>query len=67
MSPAADLIKWAEVAETLDWAPALLALGASHLEPEQVGQTLGVLLKYQADIGAMRRTGGLLEESRVGR
>jgi hypothetical protein len=51
----------------LDWAPALLALGASHLEPEQVGQTLGVLLKYQADIGAMRRTGGLLEESRVGR
>ena len=64
----ADLTKTPGVAETLDWAAALLALGASHLEPEQVDQTLGVLLKYQEDIGAMRGTGArtLLEESRVG-
>ena len=53
----ADLTKAPGIAETLDWAAALLALGASHLEPEQTEQTLGVLLKYQEDIGAMRGGG----------
>ena len=64
----ADLTKAPGVAETLDWAAALLALGADHLEPAQVEQTLGVLLKYQEDVGAMRSGGArtMLEESRVG-
>ncbi len=64
---AADLTKVPGVAETLDWAAALVALGARRLEPDQVDQTLGVLLKYQEDVSAMR--GGaartLLEESRA--
>ena len=65
----ADLTKVPGIAETLDWAAALLALGAERLEPAQVDQTLGVLLKYQEDIGAMRGGGAtvLLHESRVGR
>ena len=66
---AADLTKSPGIAETLDWAAALLALGADHLEADQVEQTLGVLLKYQEDVGAMRAGGArtLLAEARVGR
>ncbi|HET7427772.1 MAG TPA: hypothetical protein VFJ50_12060, partial [Gemmatimonadales bacterium] len=65
---AADLTKAPGIAETLDWAAALVALGAQHLDPVQVEQTLGVLLKYQEDLGTMR--GGVartvLAEARVG-
>ncbi len=63
----ADLTKSPGVAETLDWAAALLALGADHLDPGQVDQTLGVLLKYQEDVGAMRGGGAgtILAESRA--
>jgi MoxR-like ATPase len=53
----ADLTKSPGVAETLDWAAALLALGADHLDPDRLEQTLGVLLKYQEDLGAMRGRG----------
>jgi MoxR-like ATPase len=63
----ADLAKSPGVAETLDWAAALLALGADHLDPARVEQTLGVLLKYQEDMAAMRGGGArtVLEESRA--
>jgi MoxR-like ATPase len=64
----ADLTKVPGIAETLDWAAALTALGVKRLEPEQVEQTLGVLLKYQEDVSAMR--GGaakvMLDEAKVG-
>jgi MoxR-like ATPase len=49
----ADLFKLPGVAETLDWARALLALDRVSLDPGVVGATLGVLLKYQDDIEAM--------------
>jgi MoxR-like ATPase len=64
----ADLTKAPGIAETLDWSAALLALGAKHLEAAQVEQTLGVLLKYQEDVGAMRSGGArtILNESRAG-
>ncbi len=64
----ADLTKAPGIAETLDWAAALLALGARQLEPAQVEQTLGVLLKYQEDLGAMRGGGArtMLAEAMVG-
>ncbi|MEZ4293892.1 MAG: MoxR family ATPase [Polyangiaceae bacterium] len=45
-----DLFKSPGVAETLDWGNALLALDRASLDPETVGSTLGVLLKYQDDI-----------------
>ena len=65
----ADLTKSPGIAETLDWAAALTALGAKRLEPTQVEQTLGVLLKYQEDVAAMRGGGArtVLEETRVGK
>ncbi len=63
----ADLTKSPGVAETLDWAAALVALGAGQLDAAQVERTLGVLLKYQEDLGGMRAGGarGILEEARA--
>ena len=49
----ADLFKLPGVAETIDWARALLALDQVSLEPGTVNATLGVLLKYQDDIEKM--------------
>jgi MoxR-like ATPase len=51
---AADLTKVPGVAETLDWASALLSLGATELEPDMVDETLGVVLKYEEDIRQVR-------------
>jgi MoxR-like ATPase len=49
-----DLTKVPGVAETLDWAAALLALGARELAPDLVDETLGVLLKYEEDVRRVR-------------
>jgi MoxR-like ATPase len=51
---ALDLFKAPGIAETLDWAEALIALDRVALDPQTVADTLGVLLKYQDDIGALR-------------
>ncbi len=51
---AADLTKVPGVAETLDWAAALLALGATDLTAATIDDTLGVLLKYEEDVRAVR-------------
>jgi MoxR-like ATPase len=51
---AADLAKLPGVAETLDWAAALMALGASHLDDGVVDETLGVILKVEEDVHAVR-------------
>ena len=48
-----DLFKAPGVAETIDWANALLALDAMSLDPQSVSDTLGVLLKYQDDVAQM--------------
>ncbi|MDW8426150.1 MAG: MoxR family ATPase [Meiothermus sp.] len=45
-----DLYKAPGVAETLDWASSLLALGQTELSSDVVEETLGVLLKYQDDV-----------------
>src|SRR5215207_11479658 len=51
-----DLFKAPGVAETLDWASALVELDAVALDPAVVSDTLGVLLKYQDDIQKMQGT-----------
>ena len=48
-----DLFKAPGIAETLDWAEALIALDKIALDPQTVADTLGVLLKYQDDVGAI--------------
>ena len=52
-----DLFKPPGVAETLDWAEALVVLGTERLDPEVVEDTLGVILKYQEDIQRVRESG----------
>ncbi|NBM20393.1 MoxR family ATPase [Streptomyces sp. GC420] len=44
-----DLLKPPGVAETIDWAEALDALGASELDAELAVATLGSVLKYRED------------------
>jgi len=62
-----DLFKAPGVAETIDWANALVALNAIRLDPASVHDTLGVLLKYQDDIVRMQggEVGKLLDELRA--
>jgi MoxR-like ATPase len=48
-----DLFKSPGIAETLDWAEALVALDRITLDPQTVADTLGALLKYQDDVGAI--------------
>lgn len=49
-----DLFKVPGVAETIEWAEALMQLNAMSLDPNIVDDTLGVLLKYQDDIAKVR-------------
>ncbi|MFT7839368.1 MoxR family ATPase [Saccharothrix sp. BKS2] len=44
-----DLVKPPGVAESLDWAAALLALGRTELDAESAALTLGAVLKYRED------------------
>ena len=51
---AIELYKLPGIAETIEWARALMALDAMVLNPDVVQHTLGVLLKYQDDIARMQ-------------
>jgi len=58
----ADLYKAAGISETLDWAAALVALNRDVLDRHVIDETLGILLKNQEDIDAVRgeRVGAIL-------
>jgi len=62
-----ELFKLPGIAETIDWASALVALGADRLEPGTVADTAGVLLKYQDDIAKLDsgRIEGLIKQSQI--
>jgi MoxR-like ATPase len=51
-----DLYKQPGVAETLDWAEALMHLNTRKLDVPVVTATLGIILKYQDDVDKMQRT-----------
>ena len=58
-----DMFKLPGIAETIDWTRALTALDVIELSKENINDTLGVLLKYQDDIHALRtRMQTVLEE-----
>ena len=61
-----ELYKLPGIAETIEWARALMELDALVLDPEVIQNTLGVLLKYQDDIAHMQgsETARLLEQVR---
>ncbi|MEX2314162.1 MAG: MoxR family ATPase [Thermomicrobiales bacterium] len=50
-----DLYKLPGVAETLDWAAALMALNQRELSTEVASSTLGAILKHQEDIQSIRK------------
>ncbi len=52
-----DLYKPPGVAETIDWAEAVAALGASELDAATVDVTLGTVLKYREDQERVRAHG----------
>ena len=49
-----ELYKMAGISETLDWVAALVALNKQELDPDTIDQTLGIVLKNQEDIQAVR-------------
>jgi MoxR-like ATPase len=51
---ALELFKPPGVAESIDWARALVALNQLVLDPATINDTLGALLKYQDDIARVR-------------
>ena len=61
-----DLYKAPGVAETIDWTRALLILDTVSLDPQKIGETLGVLLKYQDDIARLAREdlGAILQDAK---
>lgn len=63
-----ELFKAPGVAETLDWASALVELDAVALDPSLVSDTIGALLKYQDDILKMQgsKVKQLLDEAKAG-
>jgi MoxR-like ATPase len=50
------LFKAPGIAETIDWAQALVELNCVALDPQTIDSTLGVLLKYQDDISKIQGT-----------
>ena len=61
-----DLYKLPGVAETLDWARALAALGARGVDEALVEATLGAALKYQEDLERARESiPKLVEQARA--
>ena len=63
---AMDLKKKPSVAETLDWARALIVLNAPVLDETLVRDTLNVILKYEGDVEqAEQKLGDLLARARA--
>ena len=62
-----DLFKLPGIAETLDWADALVQLDQIALDPTTIDGTLGTLLKYQDDIAKVRgsEAARILEEVKL--
>jgi len=56
------LLKPPGVAESLEWARAIVVLGQHSLTPELLRDTLGVLLKYEEDLRAVRDSVGTVAE-----
>jgi MoxR-like ATPase len=59
-----DLRKAPSISETIDWARALVILGARSLDPQIVQDTLGLLVKHEEDRAKVTaKTRDLVESS----
>ncbi|MEZ5361505.1 MAG: MoxR family ATPase [Bryobacterales bacterium] len=63
-----DLYKKTGISESLDWIAALVALDRQELDAETVDETLGLVLKNQEDVEAIRgeRARGILNRALAG-
>jgi MoxR-like ATPase len=52
-----ELYKAPGVAETIDWATSMAALGRSKLDEKTIEATLGTVLKYKEDADRVKQTG----------
>jgi len=59
----ADLRKIPSVAETLDWARALVSMNVNALDPHTARQTMGVLVKHEQDIQRAELAAGMIQRS----
>jgi MoxR-like ATPase len=50
-----ELKKAPSISETIDWARTLIYLGKNEIDPQLIGDTLHVLLKYQSDLVKARK------------
>ena len=50
-----DLLKKPGIAETLDWAEALVALNKGIIDKETLEETLGCIFKYREDMEKFRK------------
>lgn len=55
------------IAESIDWASALVALGRAELDERVVADTIGCVLKYQEDVKRARETGAVARLERAKR
>src|SRR5207302_4617557 len=59
-----DLKKPPSIAESIDWARALLLLGASDIDPAMFTQTMSVIVKHRTDLATVAaRVGAKLESA----
>jgi len=62
-----ELRKPPSISETLDWVRALALLGAETLEPAILDETLGLVLKHEADVERAReQRGQIVAAARIG-
>jgi MoxR-like ATPase len=62
-----ELRKPPSIAETLDWIRALALLGAEALDAAALDETLGLVLKHEADLARAReRRGEVLAAAALG-
>jgi MoxR-like ATPase len=62
-----DLRKPPSISETLDWVRALAVLNADRLDPALLDETLGLVLKYEADVArAKERRGEIVAAASLG-
>jgi len=59
----ADLRKIPSVAETLDWARALMSMSVNALDPRVARQTMGVLVKHEQDMERAELAAGMIQRS----
>ncbi|MBA2637976.1 MAG: MoxR family ATPase [Solirubrobacterales bacterium] len=60
-----DLKKPPSIAESIDWARALLLLGADDLDPEILRRTMSIVVKHRTDLDVVAERLGLSLDSRA--